>query len=530
MRNKKDDASFEAEQEILAILSRMQPVDAKDAVSDTTTAAPEAQEAIDAFAAPSATEADLSLSAVPLILDSDERSDAKRKTHRAHTPVVPEAKRAVKEQAKMLVTDNEGPAATAVDTVSPFARIGNALRNLFPKKGDAVSEIVRKIVFLLSLATLLCSLGFLTYYMVVEPSEVAKENDYYVSLYNDTAGNEDAQTDKNTQSIKPSFRQLYNINKDIAGWLSYNSTDSDRFMKINLPVVWCGNNDTYLSRGFDGKYSRSGTLFFEQSNVIKQDVSNKVSIIYGHNMASGAMFAPLNKIIGNVYRARAASTISMDTLYESNQYKVFAVIVSDEGADAAHRFGYLRTSFADENDFMTYVNELRARSLFDYPVDVVSSDELLILSTCTNKSQVKVEDGRFAVIARRVREGENTTMDTSKIVKNDDVIMPYAWYTAQKLAPHAFYTQNDYEIPRVTVGGNTTTTNATTTTETTDTTETTTDGTVDQTIGTTVQTEQTTATHTESQATTATTTAPTTTVATTAETTVPTTTDPTETP
>ncbi len=473
MRNEDDNATFEAEQEILAILSRMRSTDAKDAVSAPPASA-DKEEPADPFAAP--TSPDNADTEISLILGAEDRSEDEKKAPRASRTRAEKApKHAAKADLEVLVTDTEETNTAAAEGVSPFARIGNAFRGLIPKKGHPASEIVRKCMFLLSLTVFLCSLGFLTYYMVLEPSEVNKENDHYASLYNDTAGNENAQTNEETTSIKPSFRQLYSINKDIAGWLAFNSADSDKFLSINLPVVWCGNNDTYLSRGFDGKYSRSGTLFFEQSNVIRQGVSNKVSIIYGHNMASGAMFAPLNKLIGNVYRARAASVITMETLYDSNQYKVFAVIVSDEGAETAHRFGYLRTSFADDNDFMAYVDELRAHSLFDYPVDVLPSDELLILSTCTNKSQVKVADGRLAVIARRVREGESATTDTVKIVKNDDVIMPYAWYTAQNLTPHAFYTRSDYEIPSSVVTGSKTTTAGTsaTTTDTANTADTT---------------------------------------------------------
>lgn len=477
MRNEDDYSTFEAEQEILAILSHMQVKDTttKPAVSPVDDDDDDETDVIPA--APDTTVAD-----IPLILTPDVQDDPS-------TPVQEQQeKTAATPDVKALVTDTEDDDTTEQ---SPFAKVGKGFCGLFPRKGDPVSEIVRKCIFLLSLLVFIVSLGFLTYYMVLEPGKVNKENDSYVALFNDTEGNAKAETSTETQNIQPSFRQLYSINKDIAGWLAFNSTDSDKFMNINLPVVWCGNNDTYLSRGFDGKYSRSGTLFFEQTNTFKEGTSNKVAIIYGHNMASGTMFASLNKLIGNVYRARSAAIFKLDTLYESNQYKVFAVIVSDEGADTAHRFGYLRTSFADDADFMDYVSELRARSLFDYPVDVLPTDELVILSTCTNKSQVKVADGRFAVIARRVRKGENATTDTAKIVKNDDVIMPYAWYTAQSLTPHAFYTQDDFVIPDAVTGGGTTTNGtATTTTETTDTTEqtTTANGTTDTTAGTTTDT------------------------------------------
>lgn len=491
MKNEDNRSTFDAEQEILAILSQVHVRKPETTASSETTEVNEEDTLPAIPASPDTTATD-----IPLILSPDTEESVPVPAKKAGRRKEKAPAHAAAPDAKALITNSENE-EEGQGEVSPFSCIGKGISKLFPHKEDPTSEIVRKCVFLFSLLVFLVSLGFLTYYMVLEPNEVNKENDTYASLFNDTDGNQKAETNNETQNIQQSFRQLYNINKDIAGWLAYNSTDSDKFMKINLPVVWCGNNDTYLSRGFDGKYSRSGTLFFEQTNSFTENASNKVTIIYGHNMASGAMFAPLNKLIGNLYRARSAATMKLDTLYNSNQYKVFAVIVSDEGAKAAHRFGYLRTAFADDTDFMNYVDELRARSLFDYPVDVQPSDELLILSTCTNKSQVKVADGRFAIIARRVREGEVPTVDTAKIVKNEDVIMPYAWYTAQSLTPHDFYTKDDFTYPEVTTAVQTTTQSSTdetttageaTTTITQNTTVNVTSGESDKTTDTTVQT------------------------------------------
>lgn len=356
--------------------------------------------------------------------------------------------------------------------------LARAADSVFPQKGDPASEIVRKCVFLLSLLVFLCSLGFLLYYMVIEPRGVQNDTARYEKLYTDTATIEETTSGYDYPTgMQATFRRLYDVNHDVAGWLSYSSNDAAKFLNINQPVVHCDNNDTYLSHAFDGSKSRSGTLFLDKSNTVERDMSNRVSIVYGHNMASGMMFAKLNKLLGNVYYARSAPLIHFNTIYENNQYKVFAVIVSDEGADAERYFGYLRTTFADDSDFMNYVAELRARSLYDYPVDVTATDELLILSTCTNKSQVKVANGRMAVIARRVRDNEDAQVNTASITDNADVIMPYAWYTAQGLTPHAFYTETDYHLPDTvgTTAATTTTTVETTTAETTDTEKTTED-------------------------------------------------------
>lgn len=430
-----------AEQEILSLLQKIQndvhdEEDTADSVKEDLFVAVEVTDALPTAPATP----DAALEDMPLILDflEDEVPPASAKKAATKKKAAPQ-----QAAAHQLVSSPSNNNGRTTSTVS----IGKILRGLIPFKGEPVGEMVRKCVFLVSLIVFIGSLGFLGYYMVVEPQQVNSDNSYFASLYNDKAGNEDEDGNNYPAGMQASFRKLYDINKDVAGWLSYVSSDADTFLNIDLPVVHCDNNDKYLNHAFDGTKSRSGTLFFEASNTVTQGAADKVSIIYGHNMASGTMFAHLNKLIGNVYRARSATTITLNTLYDTRQYQVFAVLVCDEGAEEGKHFGYLRNSFADDTDFLNYVSELRARSLFDYPVEVSAEDELLILSTCTNKSQVKIADGRLAVVARRVRNGENVLIDTTRIVKNDDVIMPYAWYTAQDLTPHAFYTQTDYHIP-----------------------------------------------------------------------------------
>ncbi len=356
------------------------------------------------------------------------------------------------------------PAAHAA-TLPPVDQLRQLLKRLLPMKGDPRPELIRKTALILSLAVFLCSIMMLLQYMVLEPRSVQNDGDRYADLYYDVSGNENHQTESDyPDGMQASFRRLYDINPDIAGWLSYRSTDGDQFMQIELPVVYGGDNETYLTRAFDGSKSRSGTLFFDAGTPISSEKRNKVNIIYGHNMASGLMFAPLNKLINHVYYARSAPTITMNTLYDSSQYQVFAVLVLDEDAADEHYFNYLRTSFASDEDFLNYVHRVRARSLYNYPVSVKANDEILVLSTCTNRSQVKVKNGRLAVFARRVSTGGNGNTDTTLIEKNEDVIMPYAWYTAQNLTPHPYY-GGASDTGETTTATTATTAEATTTTE-----------------------------------------------------------------
>lgn len=348
------------------------------------------------------------------------------------------------EDTTELIAEDAQVALKTQEDLAP-ERVGVRMRALFPLKTDSAGERFRKWLCILCAVVFMLSLGFLTYYTVIEPQRIHKTNETLLSLYTDQNNNE-ANSNAYPVGMQASFRKLYDINADVAGWLSYFSSDADTFLNINLPIVHCDNNDTYLSRAFDGSPLRSGTLFFEAKNTIAANQDNKVHIVYGHNMANGTMFAGLNKLVDNVYRARAASSITLNTLYNTHQYQVFAVLVCDESAPDNQYFGYLRTEFQDDGDFINYVAQLRARSLYDYPVDVNADDHLLILSTCSNKSQVKIGNGRLVVVARRVRDGESHLQNTAKIVKNEDVIMPYAWYTAQNATPHRYYTDIAYTI------------------------------------------------------------------------------------
>lgn len=79
---------------------------------------------------------------------------------------------------------------------------------------------------------------------------------------------------------------------------------------------------------------------------------------------------------------------------------------------------------ANEGDFNLYIQSVLRRSLFNLPVDVQYGDKLLTLSTCT----YEFSEARFVVVARKVREGESTEVDTASAVVNSNPLMPDVWY------------------------------------------------------------------------------------------------------
>ncbi|MBQ6848594.1 MAG: class B sortase [Clostridia bacterium] len=422
---------------------------------------------------------------------------------------------------------------------NPLAVIGQFFANNWPRKGDGVGSLVRKCAFWLSLLVLVGCLVYLVYDVVIQPNMNAQLYAELQEVYKpEPIGQETIVTgDANyPEGMLASFKELYKRNPEVSGWLSFHAAGTDDFLNIEYPVMYSGDNEKYALVDFYGDKNKNGCLFLDSRNKITSPADmDRCTIIYGHNMASGQMFAGLNRFIGNEKNARLGTTLTFSTLYSQDVYEVFAVCLSDVALEnTAVHFNYWR-AFEDKLyegtaeeieaqrrwDFGQYLEAVRARSLFDYPTQVSDEDSILILSSCTGRTSAHLNDGRVLVFARRVPKGEEPTLNksnASQIVKNTDVLMPYSWYVNQGEKIPAYYAEI-IGSANTTIPVATTTTTAPTTTPT------------ESTTTTTVPTSTTTTTAPTSTTTTteSTTTTTESTTTTTESTTTTTTTEPTET-
>ena len=93
---------------------------------------------------------------------------------------------------------------------------------------------------------------------------------------------------KNDGSIAPitvDFTSLRAQNPDIIGWIYCEGTP------INYPVLRGKDNDQYLHHDYTGEYNINGSIFIDSANQANFSDSN--TIVYGHHMNSGSMFASL---------------------------------------------------------------------------------------------------------------------------------------------------------------------------------------------------------------------------------------------
>ena len=225
--------------------------------------------------------------------------------------------------------------------------------------------------------------------------------------------------------------------------MQFHASAEEDFLHIDSPLMYSGDNLKYMAAGVDGRPSAGGSLFFDARCTIGAGQQDKVRVIYGRDTAFGGALSGLSTLVGSVYRARAAASLSVSTLFRTESCAVFTVLLTDEDAAGEHYFNTRRMTFSSEAEFMAYVEAVRARSLFDYPVEVTAEDSLVVITTNAPQSVSKLPNARLTVYAR-VCHGDDGAVNTQEIVKNSDAIMPYAWYIRQGLTPHPYYTAADY--------------------------------------------------------------------------------------
>ena len=172
------------------------------------------------------------------------------------------------------------------------------------------------------------------------------------------------------------FSYLKGINSDTVGYIMVEGID------ISYPVVQTSNNDYYLNHSFDKRKSSTGSIFMDYRN---EDISDKNTIIYGHNMKDGSMFGKL-KLLKNNSSLRTITYITEDSKYE---YKIFSIY------DVESEEYYISTNISNSK-YLNFLKTLNERSIYNYDYEPKEEDRIITLSTCSYSNK------RFVVHAYRV--------------------------------------------------------------------------------------------------------------------------------
>lgn len=184
------------------------------------------------------------------------------------------------------------------------------------------------------------------------------------------------------------YRGLYEQNTDMAGWVRVDGTG------IDYPVMYTAD-DFYLSHGFDKAESRGGVPFIDKRCAIEPFGTN--TIIYGHHMKNGTMFAGLESYEDEEFY-KAHPTIHFDTLYQQREYEIIAVFKSQiyrKSETVFKHYNFLNAE--DAAAYNEYIASIKALSLYDTGVTAAYGDELITLATCA----YHVKNGQMVIVARK---------------------------------------------------------------------------------------------------------------------------------
>ncbi|MBQ8182071.1 MAG: class B sortase [Ruminococcus sp.] len=327
---------------------------------------------------------------------------------------------------------------------------------LFPQKGDSVPEIIRKIVFLISIiAIVVC--GYLVgdyYFELWQSKKVTEEVSNLYWTYETTepaTGEEHPSLEpveegrvKPVYKLLPGAKKLLDMNKDVIGYIKIDGTPVDN-------VVLRGeDNFVYLDKKINGDENRAGELFLDWRNHfddVDEEGHLKVAnsqnlVIYGHAMKDESMFGSLIKYRTTDGYYSDHPVIYLNSNYSHYTYKIFSVFILDAEDKSETKFDcWNKFNFQNEIDFYNFVNEAKRRNIRTNDVDVKYGDQLLTLSTCDTYLG---DRGRLIIMARRVREGEDAFEGTQNSTLNPNIKWPTMYYNSKsgKYDPEDFVPYN----------------------------------------------------------------------------------------
>ena len=124
-----------------------------------------------------------------------------------------------------------------------------------------------------------------------EEAKTALTEDEINAMLADMKSTETAETATASQEnavIPVKFEELQAVNPDVYAWITVPGTE------IDYPILQhASDNSYYLMHNIDGSYGYPGCIYTE--NLNSKDFTDNNTVIYGHNMKNGSMFAQLHK-------------------------------------------------------------------------------------------------------------------------------------------------------------------------------------------------------------------------------------------
>lgn len=274
---------------------------------------------------------------------------------------------------------------------------------------------------IISIICLVIAVGIIGY-LVYEDANKKKAQENLEELAEETVVEEEVEPE--IESIIPAknidWDKLKETNEDIYAWVyipkeselknenndaienteDAETSENKKEIQVDYPVLQDPEDDLYyLDYNLDGSKGYPGCIYTEHT-YNKIDFTDQNTVLYGHNMRDGSMFAGLH-------------LFEDEEFYDNNRY---IYVYSPDKNYAYEIFGALEIDdrhildgwdFDQEGIMEVYRDFLKDISNYGNfnRVDVTDEDKFITLSTCT--SAARGDDTRFIVVGRLVEVQEN---------------------------------------------------------------------------------------------------------------------------
>ncbi len=171
------------------------------------------------------------------------------------------------------------------------------------------------------------------------------------------------------ERMRASLNSLKNINPDIYAWISVPGTS------INYPVAQSDDNVYYLDHAYTGDNLVNGSIFADY-RCAPYIPNNRNTVMYGHNITSGAMFHAVEDFFReDVFNNSKIYIYTFDGIFV---FKPFSI------HETSYDSGFIDTYFESDEKFVAFLNELRDKSDVKSDAELNADSRILTMSTCTN--------------------------------------------------------------------------------------------------------------------------------------------------
>ena len=169
------------------------------------------------------------------------------------------------------------------------------------------------------------------------------------------------------RQIKEDYDKVKEINPDIVGWIHYPE-------QTYQPIFYSGDNEKYLRHDMNGNWDKEGELFMSKAS---EGTFSDMSLIYGHNMGSGAKFGRLKLLRGYENFKKMQEMVIYDGQF-FHTYRAFSTFYHIDGTQLFEQKGLTGETRKD------YLKDIykRSRHQLDNIDDVDFEQDVVFLQTC----------------------------------------------------------------------------------------------------------------------------------------------------